>query len=176
MKNFLRRLRGALGNAMVWGTAWFGAGFALWTAFYLLGQPLPGDPWRVIPYVAANFGVAGFLAGGAFSAFLRVAYRDRPILEIKVGRFALGGAVIAGLLFPTVTMLARMSIGTGMSLGDLLATGLMAAFFGGVTAGGTIKLAQRTTRKLSGAAIDELETEQDEVLALLRDHGVSQDI
>ena len=153
---------------MVWGTAWFGAGFALWTFIYLMGVPLPSpDPWRFILYVAANFGVGGVLAGGAFSAFLRVAYRDRSLLEIRVGRFALGGAVIAGLFSSTLTALARMSIGTAMPLGDLILMGVFGAFLGGVTAGGTIKLAQRATRKLSGAVVDALETEQDEVRALL---------
>ena len=145
----------------------------MWTINYLVGVPLPSpDPWRFILYVAANFGVGGFVAGGAFSAFLRVAYRDRSLLEIKVGRFALGGAVTAGLFSSTLTALARMSIGTVMSLGDLIAMGMFGAFLGGVTAGATIKLAQRATRKLSGAAVGELETEQDEVLALLRGKAV----
>ena len=42
-------------------------------------------------------GGVGFLAGGGFSAFLDFAYRERRLLDINIGWFALGGAVVAGI-------------------------------------------------------------------------------
>ena len=168
MKSFLKRLRGAVGNATVWGTAWFAWTLALFTTEELIGGLASPFPWLFILKMAGIIGVTGFLTGGAFSAFLRFAYRDQPLLEIKVRRFALGGAIIAGLLSPVVAVIAWALTGTGIALGNLIGVGALAALLGGVTAGATIKLAQRAARKLSGAAVDELETEQDEVLALLR--------
>ena len=172
MKRFLRRLRGAVGNATVWGTAWFGWTLALFTTEELFGGLASPFPWLFILKLATIIGVTGSLTGGAFSAFLGFAYRDRSLLEIKVRRFALGGAIIAGLFSPVVAVIAGTLTGTGLASGNLIGVGAMAALLGGVTAGGTIKLAQRAARKLSEAAVDELETEQDEVLALLRDQAV----
>ncbi len=166
MKSFLRRLRGAVGNATVWGTAWFAWTLALFTSEELFGGLASPFPWLFILKMAGIIGVTGFLTGGAFSAFLGFAYRDQPLLEIRVRRFALGGAIIAGLLSPVI---AWVLTGTGIALGNLIGVGYLAALLGGVTAGATIKLAQRAARKLAGAAIDELETEQDEVLALLKE-------
>ena len=167
MKMFLKRLRGAFGNALVWGASWFGASFALLTTLYLtVGLPVP-DPWRFIFYVTANFGVTGFLTGGAFAAFVRLAYRNRPLLDINVNRFAMGGAVIAGLLSPAVTVIARMLAGPGVVLGDLIMGGIWAAVFGGVTAGFTVKLAQQASRTLSDTSSAELEVDSESVPALL---------
>ena len=167
MRTLFKRLRGAFANAMAWGAAWFGASFALLTTLYLtVGLPVP-DPWRFILYVTANFGITGFLTGGAFAAFVRLAFRNRPLLDIKVSRFAVGGAVIAGLLSPAVTWIARMSVGPGVVLGDLIMSGVWAAVFGGVTAGFTVKLAQQATRTLSDTSSAQLEVDPDSVPALL---------
>ena len=102
-------------------------------------------------------GGVGFLAGGGFSAFLALAYRERRLLDINIGWFALGGAVVAG-------------VG-----GAVIANGaLLGAIFGGVTAAGTIKLAKRASRRLSDSGLEELSAEQDQVIALLGEE-VTQD-
>ena len=41
MKTYVRRLRGALGNALVWGACWFMAAYGLLTAYALLSPRTP---------------------------------------------------------------------------------------------------------------------------------------
>jgi hypothetical protein len=149
MKTILKRLRGAIGNAVIWGAAWFGITLALLSILYVAGDS-PLMSWELVLRGASSMGATGFLAGGAFSAFLGFAYRDRSLLDINIGWFALGGAVVAG-------------VG-----GAVIANGaLLGAIFGGVTAAGTIKLAKRASRRLSDSALEELSAEQDQVIALL---------
>ena len=170
--SFMRRIRGAFGNALVWGASWFGVGFALLAPIHLLDLLPVGDPWRVILSVSANLGVVGFLVGGGFSAFVSFAYRDRSLLEIRTGRFALWGAVVAGFLSPIVSHVAIMPTGLGVSLGDLVAGGVFTAVLGGITAGATIMLAKNATRRLAQPATERLEAEQREVSALLDRNAV----
>ena len=149
MKTILKRLRGAIGNAVIWGAAWFGITLALLSILYVAGDS-PLMSWELVLRGASSMGATGFLAGGGFSAFLALAYRDRRLLDINTGWFALGGAVVAG-------------VG-----GALIANGaLLGAIFGGVIAAGTIKLAKRASRRLSDSALEELSAEQDQVIALL---------
>ena len=156
MKIIFKRLRGAVGNALVWGAAWFGITLALLSILYVAGD-FPVMSWEFVLRGATSMGGVGFLAGGGFSAFLALAYRERRLLDINIGWFALGGAVVAG-------------VG-----GALIANGaLLGAIFGGVTAAGTIKLAKRASRRLSDSALEELSAEQDQVIVLLGEE-VTQD-
>ncbi len=154
MKTILKRIRGAVGNALVWGAGWFGVTLALLSILHVTGSsPLPS--WEWVLRGATSMGATGFLTGGAFSAFLSFAYRDRRLLDINVSWFALGGAVVAG-------------VG-----GAVIANGaLLGAIFGGVTAAGTIKLAKLASRRLSDSAAAELAAEQDQVAALLREKAI----
>ena len=134
---------------MIWGAAWFGITLALLSILYVAGDS-PLMSWGLVLRAATSMGSVGFLAGGGFSAFLALAYRDRRLLDINIGWFALGGAVVGG-------------VG-----GGVIANGvLLGAVFGGVTAAATIKLAKRASRRLSDSALEELSAEQDQVIALL---------
>lgn len=169
---FLRRLRGAVRNALVWGASWFTAGLVLLVPIHLLDLLPVSNPWTVILSFSGNLGVVGFLVGGGFSAYLSLAYRNRLLLEIKAGRFALAGAVVAVLLSPIVGHVAVASSGLGASLGDLVAGGVFPAVMGGITAAATIKLAQNASRRLARPAAEQLEAEQQEALALLNGDAV----
>lgn len=151
MMSLLKRIRGALGNALVWGAAWCGVGFAYLTALHLAGGAPESEPWRLILYVSANFAVTGMIAGGAFSAYLATMYRGRDLLGIRVSRFALGGAVTAAALSSLATLVAKGLAGAGASFDALIASGMWGAVLGGVTAAGTIKLAQTASRQLNSA-------------------------
>ncbi len=124
LKRLFGRLRGALGIAILWGTAWFVAGLAIVTVAAWTGAL----PWDLILGMAARLGRIGFFTGGAFSGLLTYAYRDRSLSEINTVRFALGGAALAALL------------SRGMAA--------MAGLFGGVTAAASIKLAKRASDPL----------------------------
>ena len=154
MRSMVRRIRGALGNALIWGAAWGGAGFAYLSALYLAGGMPETQPLKLILYVSSNLAITGFVTGGAFSAYLARAYRNRDVLGISALRFAVGGALTAGVFASLITVGARLSAGAGISLDGLLASGMWGVVLGGVTAAGTIKLAQGATRRLNSAWVD----------------------
>lgn len=162
MMSIVRRIRGALVNALVWGAAWGGAGFAYLSALHLAGGMPEAQPWRLIFYVSANLGVTGFIAGGAFSAYLARAYRDQDLLDIRPVRFAAGGALTAGALSSLASIVARSFTEAGVGFDATLASGMWGVVLGGVTAAGTIKLAQAAARRLNSASRAELGAGVDE--------------
>lgn len=147
MGKWLRRIRGALGNALTWGVAWFVGGLGLTTALFLAGIYPVSAGWWLAFAIAKNVGVTGFLTGGAFSLYLGVVHRDRGIHELRAGRLALAGAVIATVL--SLGILALVG-GLGLPIQALIGEALIAATLGAVTAGGTIHLSQRAPGRLDG--------------------------
>ena len=143
MSGILRRLRGALGNAVVWASSWFAAGLGLGTAFYL-GLSLPTPFWPYVVGGALDLATAGFLAGGAFSLYLGVAARRRTLAELKPVRLGLTGGLIAGLLVPGYILWNTLGIVYISGIAPVLVgAGATSAVLGGLTAYGTLKLAQR---------------------------------
>lgn len=149
--NFLRKIRGALGNALTWGVAWFTGGLAITTTLFLTGLYPAAVGWGVAFAIAMNVGVTGFITGGAFSLYLSVVHRHRQLQELRAGRLALAGAVIAAVL--SVGMLV-MNGGLILPIQALIGDGLIAATLGALTAGGTIRLSQRASGRLSGDALE----------------------
>jgi len=143
VSNILRRLRGALGNAMVWGVGWFTAALALFATLRVAGI-LPDTLFlRDGLELAVKFGVVGFVAGGAFSSVIRLLYHGKRLSEISWVRFGIIGGVVTGLFLPAFIEVMRFISGDPyLPLEALLDDGLIGAVFGGVVAGGSLKLAQ----------------------------------
>jgi hypothetical protein len=158
MGNFLRRIRGALGNALTWGVAWFTGGLAIATGLFLTGLYPASAGWLVALAIAKNVGVTGFLTGGVFSLYLGVVHRQRQLHELRAGRLAFAGAVIAAVLSVGTLVLNG---GLILPIQALVGDGLIAALLGAVTAGGTIRLSQRASGRLRGDAPDALEGERE---------------
>ncbi len=169
MRLILRRLRGALGTALVWATAWFGAG----VLFITINQVLQLLPFRLYAQFfwsnaltyGAQMAAVGFLTGGAFSMYVTATFRDKGVQELSPGRFALGGGLIAVLL-----SLVSLAVAPGLDvllLGDLVVPLVMAGFLGGGTGYASIKLARRAL-PASEAEVDELSSGSD---SLLPDRG-----
>lgn len=168
MKSVLRRLRGAIGNAMVWGVTWFSGAFCVFGAMELIwGLDSAVAPWRLILAIATNVGVTGLVTGFAFSAYLRLRHFDRPLLGIRVGRTALVGGTVAAAFSLGVGALLRLSGGLPIALGDVIAGVPMVALFGAATAGATLHIAQRSARALTADAAANLEVEQEAARVLL---------
>lgn len=167
MKRMLRRIRGALGNSVAWAVSWVIGGTAVLGLLHLTGLFQLADPSEIFSFFVPVLGMTGFLTGIAFSTYLSFAYRDQSVLEIRTGRFVLAGAVIAGLICPLVILLSPLAPELEASTRILLASELWTVVFGSVTAGATLKLAQRASRSLADAAADELAREQDQVMHLL---------
>jgi hypothetical protein len=160
MKNIFRRIRGAIGNALTWGVAWFAGGLALAGGLIVTGFYPASAGWVIALAIAKNLGVTGFFTGGVFSVYLGLAHHHHQLHDLRAGRMALVGAAIAagsslGLLVAT--------FGAVLTANALIVDGLIAAVFGAITAGGTIGLSQRASRGLRGARLEGLEREQTDV-------------
>ena len=88
MKNWLRRIRGAIGIGLAWAVAWFGAGMIL---LLVVGLDAADVPFPLF------FGLLGFLAGVTFAGILGLVEGRRGFDQMSMPRFALWGGV-GGLL------------------------------------------------------------------------------
>ena len=143
MKLIFRRLRGALGNALVWGTVWFGAGVALVLGYSLFGprpSALSWELWRYTLLGATSVAVAGAVAGGAFSAYIAANFRNKRIQDLSPGRFALGGGLVSVLLVLAVSFVGSLFSDWPLFLRDIVEPVLIYGSIGVVTGYGSIKL------------------------------------
>lgn len=160
---FAKRLRGAVRNAFAWGVAWFTLGFVAILALRAIGVVVPERvTWLDALGMAIKIGVMGGITGGAFSAFIALFYRGRRLSEIDWVRFGVGGGIVAGLFVPGFMVLANVLTGGSVPPFDAIRGDiLMATLFGGVTAGGSMWLAQRGGR---GDALSSGREEEPELL------------
>ena len=153
--NISRRLRGAIGNAVVWGAGWTAAALALFAVLKVAGILPASVIWLDALVVAARFGFMGGIAGAAISPLISLLYRGRRLSEIRALRFGVGGGIAAGLFVPAFLQAMNLLSGGGMvPMGLVMDDGLMAALFGAVAAGGSLKLAQRAHPLRSGGSPD----------------------
>lgn len=127
MKNWMRRIRGAVGVGVVWGVAWLGVGLVL---LLIVGFGAADVPFPLF------FGFLGFLAGATFSGILGILGRRRRFGEMSLPRFAVWGA-LGGLL---LSVIVNFAAGLG---GDMLVVASVFALAGAISAMGTLALARR---------------------------------
>lgn len=155
----VRLIRGAVGNALVWGGAWFVSALAIFTTLKLTG--VAHAPWESAVRGAAMFAVMGTITGTAFSTYIGLRYRGRRLAEINWVRFGISGGILTGIFVPTFISFMRFIGGEGMlSLQALAFNGAVTAVLGGVAAAASIKLAQLGERRLPRAE-DPLLLEED---------------
>lgn len=141
----LRRLRGVVGNALVWGAAWFTAAIVLVGTLRIVGI-LPGLQWFDVVGVAIRIGVVGVFAGVAFAGAIAALYRGRRLSDISPVRFGIGGGVVSGLFIPPFLQLLNILSGTGpIPWGLLLDDIPLVTVLGGLAAAGSLKIAQMAT-------------------------------
>lgn len=153
--NLFQRLRGALGNALVWGGSWGALALAGFSLLHLAGLLPERVSWLDGLGMAVRLGVAGVIAGGAFSGVIRLLYRGRRLSEISSVRFGIAGGVVAGLFVPL--FLETMSLLTGggfVPLALVTDDAVITAVLGGLAAGASLKLAQRAAPILPGGSDD----------------------
>lgn len=139
MKKFLRRIRGALGNATVWAGAWFLAAFPLHVMYWVFGIRY-GPFWEGALGMMLNYAGGGFLAGAAFSIYLGIAGRKQRLADLKPGRVGLGSALTVGVVIPGLLWYfgdPQISAATGLIIASTFGV------FAGATALGQVKIAQR---------------------------------
>jgi len=139
MRNWLNRVRGAIGIGVTWGAAWSLAGLV---PRWLLGFN-PDAPFPII------FGVLGFVAGVTFSGLLVLTERRRRFDEMSMPRFA-GWGALGGLLLSAVFAKAA-----SLQWGDIAAVAPAFALASGICASGSLAVARRVTRRELLAADDD---------------------
>lgn len=146
--NLLRRVRGLVGNALIWGIGWAGVAFVVFGAMALVGNGAHGilDALRA----AAMFGVMGAISGTVFSTWIAWRYRGRRLSEISWLRFGVGGGILTGLFVPSWIVVMRFLSGDApLAFQHLFTNGLVGLAFGGASAAVTMKVAQ-LAEKLGG--------------------------
>jgi hypothetical protein len=156
-ESFTRRLRGAAGNALVWGAAFAASSLAVFAGLKLAGALPASMIWLDSLLLAVRFGVIGGIAGGAFSSVIGFVYRGKRLSELHWVRFGLGGAAVTGVFVPLFLQTMNVLSGDGMvPMEHVLDDALWTAVFGGVAAGLSLKLAQMGDPRLSAARGDPL--------------------
>ena len=106
MKNWLRRIRGAIGVGLTWAAVWTGVGVTVGVVMAVLGL----DPASAIVDAAAAGVILGFAAGATFSMVLAITEGRRRFDEMSLPRFAfwgaLGALLLSGLFTATFTVRA----------------------------------------------------------------------
>jgi len=142
-----RRIRGALGNALVFAVGWSIAAFATWV---VLRQARLVPPLSVLDGIGMSlrFGVMGFITGAAFPSIMRLAYRGKRLSEISWVRFGIVGGIVTGLFVPAFMQTMNVLSGDGMVPLALIGSDIvLAAGFGAGVAALSLKLAQYADRR-----------------------------
>jgi hypothetical protein len=151
--NIVRRLTGAVKNAVVWGGTWFSLAFATILGLRTIGVVVPPEIGVLDAIgMALRIGIVGGVAGGVFALFISLLYRGRRLSDIDWVRFGLGGAVVAELFMLAFFAIGNLATGDPFpALRDILSDLIIAALFGGIAAGASMWVAQHTeTRSIGG--------------------------
>ena len=129
MKDWVRRIRGAIGMGVTWATGWGLVGGAFGLALAVLLPSVFG--LGVIAQVAGVWAGAGFLGGAVFSSVLRLADGRRRFDELSLARFAalggMGGGLVGAVMWGAGDVLAvqAVAVGIGTLLGAASAAGAL---------------------------------------------------
>ncbi len=141
-------MRAIARNAVMWGVAWGALGTLITSIMRVAdGIPMPnafGDGLGM----GIRIGIVGGLVGALFSAFIAIAYRGKRLREISALRFAIVAALLIGLFIPLFLQSTNLLSGQPLvPWGLLFDDMLMGVVFGGIVAGGSLKLAQRAAAR-----------------------------
>ena len=142
------RLRAAFKNAIVWGAGWGVMGTAVATVMRVIDGIAPLNALLDGIGMGVRIGIVGGITGAVFAAFIGLAYRGKRLSEISWQRFGLGGFIVGGLFVPAFIQGMSILTGGGVVPFDLINDDMLySAVFGGITAAGTMLLAQRDEAK-----------------------------
>ena len=138
MKEWLKRIRGAVGMGLTWAAGWAPIGALLGL---VVGVVLGGVPLGVVVvrYVSV-FAALGFSGGAIFSTVLRITEGRHRFDELSLPRFAAWGA-LGGLLLGGLAITAGLW-GPGLTLLDGIIAGAT-TLLGAGSAAGSLALARR---------------------------------
>lgn len=130
MKQFLRRIRGAVGMGLSWAVVGFLTGIGIELVHNVWPNPL-GSAVDIWPMTLA---LPGLFGGMAFSAVLGIAGRRSRFDELSLPRVAAWGA-IGGLL---VSLIPAAMVALGMATPNISLWQITLALLGPFTVGGAV--------------------------------------
>jgi hypothetical protein len=143
-ENRFTRLRAAFSNSLTCGVIWGGLGTVVATGMRLIDKIPFGNAVLDGLGMGIRIGFIGGIAGAAFFTFISLLYRGKRLSEISWVRFGIGAAVLTGLFVPAFLQTMNLVSGGELVPWSLVFDDLVfSAVFGGVTAAGTMLLAQR---------------------------------
>ncbi len=145
MKNWLRRIRGAVLMGLTWAVVWAPIGV-------LIGMIVDPDGSMDEMWVAVG-GYPGFLCGAVFSAVLGIAEGRRRFDELSLSRVGAWGAV-SGVLVGALPFVLGSSENAGLPAW-LLGVAIIGSItlLSAVSAAGSLALAKWWRRKNSSASV-----------------------
>lgn len=135
MRSLLRRLRGALGNALTWSVTWFVGAVML--------SPLIvwATPWSVLRFVV-SMPWLGALAGVGFSVYLGAVARRTLLPDLRSGRIALGAGSVMGMATLAIGVAVSALSGNPLPWVGASALALFVGTLSGASALASVRLAQ----------------------------------
>ena len=157
MKNWLRRIRAAIGMGLTWAAGWAPLGAILGLMNFASGATAFGSGPAWLAFTSAVFAASGFLCGAAFSAVLGITEGRRRFDQMSLPRFAGWGAV-GGLLVGGLLVTISVSLGGTPDLLDLFVNLGFVGLLGAGSSAGSLALARRADdRELLEAGEDLVE-------------------
>jgi hypothetical protein len=151
VESMIRRVTGAMKNAVVWGAAWFLLAMGVFGVARITGVGPAHVSLLDAIGMSIRVGIMGGITGGAFSAFIGTFYRGQRLSDINWVRFGIGGAIVGGSFVGAFLVSANLLSGDGIpALRNILDDIVIGTGFGGATAAATIWLAQRAERVSGG--------------------------
>lgn len=139
----LRKVRGVIGNGLLWAGAWIVGKVSVLGAGALLSGL--GIPWSLLPAVIASAAVTGFMNGVLFSAVFAVVNRRRSLAEIPPFRTGLLGLTV-GAVLPVVQVATAAALGLAIPASAIAFGLVVGGGLGTATAVGSLRLAQSAER------------------------------
>src|SRR5262245_10899302 len=154
MKNWVRHIRGGIGIALTWAAGWMPIGALTALSLWVIVKPsvvtVGGQVAGLGGFMAASaliFGALGFVAGGIFSAVLRITEGRRTFEELTLPRFAMWGG-IAGLLLGGGAALTTFA-GAGLQLIPDAIASVVATLLGAGSAAGSLAIARKAGQDIT---------------------------
>lgn len=141
----LRRLRGVIGNGLVWATAWV-LGRLVLTGVAVLMPGASAPVWRLFPLMVMANATVGFINGVMFSVVFSLLNRRRTLSEIQSGRTAWLGLGV-GVALPGALLAVAAALNVVAPIGSLLMSMVFGGCLGTTTAVGSVRLARSAVRR-----------------------------
>jgi len=139
---FKRIIRGAVRNALVWGTAWAVFTFPTAALVRLTGIiPSSVSLLDLIP-LAAKLAILGTICGGVFSLLVSVLYRGKRLTDLNWIKFGAVAGVATAIFIPLFFQGVNVVTGGPILPWSFVTDDMFFGLYGAIAAAGSLRIAQ----------------------------------